>query len=270
MSGAGASNAVELVGDDLRDPHWFRLQDPLRFWKFHDGLKSTTLPVQPLDESLGLGGTQDLYVSRAVRLLSGGGRKVHVTLFGRDANRYLMNGEDGIDPSVEYRWAPVSAPDVWTTWAIATALPTANGANFRISITDDTAFKLQLRVKGAVVGVAALQYSQLGSTEQLSGTRTYTAAISTGETHKVALPFGQTFSSNEYRILVNAYASSPSAVPAGGPGLDVVHVERFFDHAVAHLTRSSSIGSTDWTIDWNLDLGRYAATSDEGFGDLVV
>jgi len=257
---ANSSGTMELLGDDLRDPHWFRLEDPLRFLKYTDGLHSAGLPLQPLSESAGLGLTQDRYVSRAVPLAPGSGRSVHVALFGRDA-RQLFN--------LEYRWSTTFDPTVWSGWAAATALPGGNGANFRIPITDDFAFKFQLRVKGSIVGIAAIQFLQLGGSQQMSGTRTYTAEFITGQTHKVALPFGQSLPSSSYRICINAYTQA-DVLTAGSPMLEVVHVEKYVDHAVVHLTRDSSIGSTAWTIDWMIDLAGYVTSSSDGFGDTIV
>lgn len=156
----GKTYTAELLSEDLRDPYWFRLDNPLRFWKFHDGLESTTLPTQPGVESSSLGLEQDRYVSRAVRLIDGTGRSVHVTLYGHDAQRDLLDlsGGDGIVPNVEYRWAVAATPDSWESWAVASPMSDAGGANFQISITDDTAFKFQLRVKGSVTGISAVQF----------------------------------------------------------------------------------------------------------------
>jgi len=269
LAATSSTDTLELLGDDLRDPHRFRLDDPLRYWKFHDGLKSAGLPEQPLGEAAGLGLTQDRYVSHAVRLMPGANRSVHVTLFGKDAQRYLLNNADGVAPNVEYRWSTTTDPTTWTAWAAVTALPAANGANYRIAIADDLAFKFQLRVKASTVGVAAIQFSQIGGAQTFTGRRVYTAAINSGETHKVALPFGQSLLSGNYSINVNAY-SATDGLAAGSTGLDVIHVERFVDHAVAHLTRSATIGSTTWWVEWIVDLSYYAAATDGGFGDVVV
>lgn len=268
LAATSSTKTLELLGDDLRDPHRFRIDDPLRFWKFNDGLKSAPLPQQPLGEAAGLGLTQDRYVSHAVRLLPGASRYVHVALFGKDAQRYLLNGTDGTAPNVEYRWSTTADPTSWTAWAAVTALPEANGTNYRIAITDDLAFKFQLRCKASVVGVAAIQFSQIGGAQTFTGRRIYTAAFSTGETHKVALPFGQSLPSGNYSINVNAYSSTES-LANGSTGLDVIHVERFVDHAVAHLTRSAAVGSTTWWIEWVVDLSYYTAATDGGFGDTV-
>jgi hypothetical protein len=269
MTATSSTGTVELLGDDLRDPHWFRLDDPLRFLKYSDGLRSTSLPLQPLSESGGLGLTQDRYVSRAVRLVPGSSRSVHVALFGRDAQHFILNGADGLQPNLEYRWSTTLDPQVWTAWAVAVPLPGGNGANFRIPITDDFAFKFQLRLKGTAVGVAAVQYTQLGGSQQLSGSRAYTAAFTTAQTHKVALPFGQPLPSSNYRMLVNAY-SQADTLAAGSPSLEVIHIEKYVDHAVVHLTRDGNISSTAWTIDWMLDLAGFVSTTDGGFGDVVV
>lgn len=269
LTAVGSSGTVELLGDDLRDPHYFRLDDPLRLLKYNDGLRSASLPLQPLSESAGLGLTQDRWVSRAIRLADGIGRSVHVALFGLDAQQYLLNGGDGLTPNVEYRWSTTADPITWTDWQEATALSGGNGANFRIEVTDDFAFKFQLRVKGSVVGVAAVQFTQIGGSQQFTGSRQYTAAFTTAQTHKVALPFGQSLPTGSYRIVVNAYSTGDTLSP-GSHGLEVVHVEKFVDHAVVHLTRDANIGSTAWTIDWMVDLAGYVATSDGGFGDVVV
>ena len=267
-----STGTIELLGDDLRDPHYFRLDDPLRFLKFNDGIRSASLPLQPLSESAGLGLTQDRYVSRAVRLADGIGRSVHVALFGRDAQRYLLNAADGLESNLEYRWATTLDPTVWTAWSEATALSGGNGSNYRIDISDDFAFKFQLRLKGSVVGVSAVQYIQIGASQQISGTRYYTAAFNAGQTHKVAVPFGQSLSSSNYRIVVNAYVQNDIFLPGspGVPGLDVVHVEKFVDHAIVHLTREASVTSTTWTIDWMVDLAGFVTSGDGGFGDAVV
>lgn len=268
VSATNTTATAELLSDDLRDPHWFRLDDPLRFWKFSDGLETTRLPLQPGVESASLGLTQDRYVSHALRLLPAAGRSVHVTLFGKDAQRYLMNATDGLLPNVEYRWATTVTPETWTSWTPATPLAYASGANFRIPITDDEAFKFQLRVKGAVAGIAAVQYAQLGGSQSYSGVREYTAGFSASQTHKVALPFGQTLPSTDYRVHVNAYTDT-EVLGSGAAGLDVIHVERYLDHAVAHLTSSTTIASTTWRVAWSIDLSLYEATTDEGFGDTV-
>jgi hypothetical protein len=259
LTAAASTGTVELLGDDLRDPHWFRLDDPLRFLKYNDGLRSAGRPLQALSESAGLGLTQDRYVSRAVPLAPGAGRSVHVSLFGRDARQWF---------NLEYRWSTTGNPLVWTSWTEAVAMPGGNGANFRIPITDDFAFKFQLRVKGTIVGIAAVQFLQLGGSQQYSGSRAYTAEFTTGQTHKVALPFGQSLPSSNYRVVVNAY-SQADVLTAGSPSLEVIHVEKFVDHAVVHLTRDSAIGTTAWTIDWMVDLAGYVTSSDEGFGDVV-
>lgn len=269
VSATNTTATAELLSDDLRDPHWFRIDDPLRFWKFSDGLESTRLPLQPEVESAFLGLTQDRYVSHALRLLPAAGRSVHVVLFGRDAQRYLLNNADGLLPNVEYRWATTAAPETWTSWSPATPLAYASGANFRIPITDDEAFKFQLRIKGAVVGVAAVQWAQLGGSQSFSGVRHYTAGFSASQTHKVALPFGQTLPSTDYRVHVNAYTET-DVLGSGAAGLDVIHVERYLDHAVAHLTSSATISSTTWLVEWSIDLSLYEATTHEGFGDSVA
>jgi hypothetical protein len=269
LAALSSTGTEELLADDLRDPHWFRLSDPLRYWKFHDGLRSDSLPAGPLVESSGQGTEQDRYLSRAVRLRPGSGRSVLVWLFGHDARRYLLNGIDGLMPNLEYRWSATGSPTSWIDWAVAPQVSDANGAAFRIPIADDTAFKFQLRLKGSVVGIVAIQYIGIGGSQRLSGSRAYTAAVNTGETHQVSLPFGQSFGSSVYRINVNAYASG-DVLGAGDPGLEVTHVERFVDHAVAHLTRTASVGSTAWTVEWSVDLAGYVAANDGGFGDTVV
>ena len=267
-----STGTVQLLGDDLRDPHYFHIETPLRFLKYNDGLRSAGLPLQPLSESAGLGLTQDRYVSRAVRLSDGVGRSVHVALFGRDAQRELLNGTDGLSANLEYRWSTTGDPEVWIAWQEATALSGGNGANYRLDISDDTAFKIQLRLKGSVVGVSAVQYIQIGASQQISGTRYYTAAFSIGQTHKVAIPFGQSVASSNYRIVIVPYVQTDIFLPGnpGVPGLDVVHVEKFVDHAIVHLTRSEAVGSTTWTIDWMVDLAGYVTSGDGGFGDSIV
>lgn len=269
FAASNSTSTIELLSDDLRDPHWFRIDDPLRFWKFSDGLESTALPLQPGVESATLGLQQDRYVTRALRLLAGADRSVQVTLFGHDAQRYILNGADGIEPNLEYRWATTATPETWTSWTPASPSPGANGANFTVAITDDTAFKFQLRLKGSVVGVAALQFAQLGGSRQFSGVRDYTAAFASSQTHKVSLPFGQTFPSASYRINVNAYTET-DVLASGAAGLDVIHVEKYLDHAVAHLTSSATISSTTWKVEWSIDLSVYEAATDEGFGDTIA
>ena len=137
---------------------------------------------------MGFGLTQDRYVSRAVRLKAGTNRTIHVALFGRDVERWIVSANDGIAPNVEYRYAETTVPTAWTSWAAMTTLE--DGANFQTTVSD-LAFKFQLRVKGSVTGVAAIQFGQLGGAQVLSGTRQYTASISSTQTHRIALPFGQ-------------------------------------------------------------------------------
>jgi hypothetical protein len=155
-------DATELLGEDLRDPYRFRLSDPLRFFKFADGLRSSVSPEQPGVESLGIRTDQDIYISQALRLVDGSTRFVHVALVGIDAQTYWLNGQDGTVPSVEYRTAPKIDPDAWTVWTEVNPLAYGNGCNFQIVLPDDTSFKFQLRIKGKVAGIAAIQYADPG------------------------------------------------------------------------------------------------------------
>lgn len=161
LSAVGTTGLSRLFAEDLRDPHWFRLDNPLRFWMWRDGLVSEPLPNQPLVESSGLGTGQDIWVSRAVRLQPGASRLIHAVLMGKGTDRDRLNGLDGTLPNLEYRWSSSTDPTVWTGWAPAVPLADANGANFRVSVTDDLAFKIQFRVKGTVVGIGALQYESI-------------------------------------------------------------------------------------------------------------
>ncbi len=159
FSAAGFA-ATEIFGDDLRDPHRIRAVDPMRFFKHADGLRSAGLPETIGVESSGAGLQQDLYVSQAIRLVTGAvGRFVHVALLGRDAQSYVLNGVDGVTPNVEYRTSTTVNPTTWVSWGAATPMQgvgQANGHNYRIAIADDI-FKFQLRVKGSVVGILAWQ-----------------------------------------------------------------------------------------------------------------
>lgn len=268
LTAFGTTDPLEVLGDDLRDPHRFRLDDPLRYTKFSDGLRSASLPEAVGVESAGYGLEQDRYVSQALRLYPGADRKLLVTLTGRYAQRYWLNDADGVTPNLEYRWAPTSDPTDWTSWAVASPLALANGSVFRIDVTNDEAFKLQFRLKGSVVGISALQYRQLGGSQVLSGVRRYSATIAVGQTHIVSLPFGQSLANADYEININVYTETDT-LPSGAPQVGILYVERFVDHAKVHLTRS--VTTTDvWLIEWQLDQSRYVALTHGGFGDTVV
>jgi hypothetical protein len=151
--------ATELVSDDFRDPYRLRLFDPARLFKFNDGLRSASLPEAVGGEAAGLGVLQDLWVTQAVRMLSGTNRAIHIALIGRDATDALLNGGDGIVPNVEYRWSTIVDPSVWTSWTAIAPLP-GDGHHFRLSVTNNDAFKIQFRFKGSIVGVVAVQFRQ--------------------------------------------------------------------------------------------------------------
>jgi len=152
--------ATEVLGEDLRDPYRLRVTEPLRLYKQADGLRSAGLPEAVGVELLGEGTTQDQWVTQALRVIVGPtGRWLHVGLLGEEAQVYRLNNADGVVPSVEYRTSETTDPSTWTAWTALLPLEgqgQANGVNFRVALADET-FKIQLRIKGSLVGVVAWQ-----------------------------------------------------------------------------------------------------------------
>lgn len=266
LAAQGTTGIHELVSDDLRDPYKFKLLDPLRFYKFSDGLRTTLLPEQPQIESTPEGADQDVYTSQALRLPPGTSRTVHVAVLGQDSNRFLLNDQDGIAPIFEYRASTTVAPETWTTWFTVASLANASGSNFRFTILDDH-FKLQLRVKGSIVGIVAVQYQQLPGSQIFAGIREFAGpGIPSGQSRILAVPFGQSFSNADYEININAYTLE--SVAAGAAGIQVVRVDKFVDHANVYLSGGPTSGAI--RIHWQLDLTPRVATTNEGFGDSII
>ena len=265
----GSADAMELLSEDLRDPHWLKLNDPIRFYKLADGLQSSILPDQPGVESSGQGTEQNIYTSQALRLHPGVDRNIHVALLGVDAQRYWVNSFDGIQPRLEYRWSLSASPDQWIDWTDVTALPSANGSNFTIAAIDDDAFTIQLRVKGSIAGVVALQYRQLEGSQVFSGIRNLDNVTMTLDTlNIITLPFGQSFPTTIYQILVKGYLD-PSETDTDFL-FRIVRVEKFVDHAKIHLYPSVSLSNRDVEFHWTVDLQPNIANSDGGFGDTIA
>lgn len=257
-------NVFEILSEDLRDPHHLKLNDPLRLYKFSDGLRSTTLPTQPGVESTDDGPEQDIYVSQALRLPYEGtdGRRIHVVLLGRDAQRRWLNAYDGIVPNFEYRTTSTATPDTWTSWSAVPPISDTNGVNFQIDLdTDD--YKIQLRVKGSVVGVVAVQYTF--NEPIFHGQRLYTGTISSGQTHIVALPLGRTLPDTSYGVTVNAVRQTYND---GDPQIDVVWVDKYVDHMKVHLTCSATTLSNIY-IEYTVFKKYVLNSNDGGFGDSV-
>jgi len=266
LRASGASGSRELLGEDLRDPHRLKLSDPNRFYKFSDGLRSSILPEQPLVEWSTSDRSQDIYTSHALPLIDVGtsGRNIHVTLLGHDAQAYLMNGQDGILPNVEYRVSLTADPETWTDWDVATPLSDGNGSNFIIPSLDSDAFKAQLRVKGSVVGITAIQYTQFGGAAQVySGIRRVSVSgLGPSNTYKVVLPIGITLASSDYAININAFRDLPGTV--GASPVLVSHVDKYTDRAIAYLTMDFGSYSGFLYVHWVLNVERYYTTTDDG------
>lgn len=261
----GREGVYDLLAEDVRDPHRLKLNDPLRLYKFSDGLRSTILPEQPGSELTGDGPEQDIYVSQALRLPDHGtaNRRVHLTLVGREAQQVWLNGIDGIAPSVEYRVTSTAAPDTWSDWALLASLTDANGTNYQLDLdTDD--YKIQFRAKASVAGIVAVQYRIFY--QPFHARRFYDASIGTGETHIVALPFGRVLPHLFYGININAYLPSMSD---GDPAIDVVQIDRFVDHVKVHLT-SQVVTDDGIIIHYSVFAESEWMGSDGGFGDSVT
>lgn len=261
--GAG-DNIFEILSEDIRDPHHLKLNDPLRLYKFSDGLRSTILPEEPGIELNDAGGSQDIYVSQALRLPNVGSvsRQISVALLGCDAQQLWLNGYDGIPPNVEFRVTSTAAPDTWSTWAVLSAIDDTNGVNYQIDLgTDD--YKLQLRVKGSVAGVVAVQYYNI---QPFHARRLYATTIDVGETHIIALPLGRAMGNNFYGVQANF---SRFSLADGDPGVEIVAIERFTDHVKVYLT--SPVTATGGGILYCSIFPSSAWNStDGGFGDSIL
>lgn len=265
MAAFAAQNAVdirEVLSEDMRDPRRLKLSDPLRFDKFRDGLESTILPEQPEDEAAAQGLDQDIYVSQALRLAPGV-LQLHIALLGNDANRNRMMDNDGIAPHLEYRYAQTTDSDNWSPWNALTPRAAANGTNYLLRLSVPDVFKLQLRVKGSVIGLIATQFTSIEGSQVVSGVRQLAGYSSAGGPLQVAIPFGMSMPDANYRFTVNVYyAESESAASVG---LYVNKIVKYQDHAEAWIDATAPIIGKDVELHWSLDLSRYLSTSNEGF-----
>lgn len=162
----------EIASDDLRDPHTASITQGIRFNKFSDGLRSTTLPADPRLESL-LSTEEDIFYTQAFVLPERSDRKLQVVLLGNDTDNQFVQANDGIIPTVEYRIGQQNA-NPWSTWVQMTPSVQGDKHSFFATIPDDfpTNFKIQFRFKGQIAAYAALLRPTLSTLEQ---TNEYTA-----------------------------------------------------------------------------------------------
>ena len=269
----GAQAAYELLGEDIRDPHRMKIIDPLRRYKFADGLRSSISPEQPGVESSSIGVDQDIYQTVALALKAGVNRQIHMTLLGIDAERSFFLTDDHVVPNVEWRFANTLFPDTWSSWAVVSPVAAGDGASFLIDVADDDTFKTQFRIKGSFTGVAAVQYIQTGGSLDLSGIRTVTSlSISAGTTHIISCPFNQSLADSNYNVTVTvSLDASTNPGDAGENGVTIRRVQKFVDHIKVWITLPPTTPAYAGaaSVHWHIDRGYTLASTDGGFGDTV-
>lgn len=154
--------AVEIVADDFRDPQYASITQSStasRISRFSDGLRSIMLPQRtPTPESSA--NSEDIWYTQALMLPDPSvitPRIVQLVLFGIDVDHSVVQTNDGIAASVEYRVGQKNAY-AWDSWLSMTPSSYSDGVSFYSSALPAdyaTAFKIQFRIKGQAAGFAA-------------------------------------------------------------------------------------------------------------------
>jgi hypothetical protein len=273
LAAQGATGISELLGEDLRDPQKLRASDPLRLYRFADGLRSAVSPEQIGPEVFNQSLDRDIYTTTALTLRDGASRHIHLTLLGADARDSLFLRSDKPTPDVEWRYASQAQPDQWFEWVQINPLGDADGLSFTIDVRDDSIFKVQFRIKGVIVGVSAVQYVQIGGGLELSGVRTIASlAISAGATRIVSCPFGQTLANTSYAATATVSLDATSDADGGDSGAAVRKIEKFVDHIKVWFALPPGTPSYSGaaSIGWHINRGYTASASDDGYGDRTI